>query len=281
MSKVELLRISDLRIPETEVQSLFDDRLEAVEDGLRHVRSQVPIGVGVIDTIAVDDNNIPVIIEYKSKKAGADALVQVLDYYSWLNEHRDTLKELFRQGGIEIESVREPRIIIIAPEFDEKLIRIIDAVQPNITLVRYIVGEDEEGNKKIIPQVVLKSRGVPAIPPMGIDQHFKGKEELRPLYDRLMNRIKEYVPLNLKKDVRATRYYIGLYKKDRLFCSIEVQKRKKALRIALPLKGEIESDRFGGWPSDPKWGYVHVYSEEQIDDELLTWIKRAYEKVES
>ena len=60
-----------------------------------------------------------------------------------------------------------------------------------------------------------------------------------------------------------------------------MQKRKKALRIALPLKGEIESDRFGGWPSDPKWGYVHVYSEEQIDDELLTWIKRAYEKVES
>jgi len=67
MSKVELLKISDLRIPETEVPSLFDDHLEVVEDGLRHVRSQVRIGVGVIDTIAIDDNNIPVIIEYKSK----------------------------------------------------------------------------------------------------------------------------------------------------------------------------------------------------------------------
>ncbi|MHC1635799.1 MAG: hypothetical protein ACXQTS_04130 [Candidatus Methanospirareceae archaeon] len=80
-------------------------------------------------------------------------------------------------------------------------------------------------------------------------------------------------------EVSGEFYLIGLVHVlyNRLFCSIFVQ--KQGLKVALPLKGEIESDRFGGWPADERWGYLKVSSDEEIDEELLEWIKLAYRKV--
>ncbi|RLE91788.1 MAG: hypothetical protein DRN04_11965, partial [Thermoprotei archaeon] len=82
VTELEVLKVVEKDLVEKDVQRAFDENLEAIEEGLRFVWSQVNIGVGVIDTLAVDRNNVPVIIEYKVDKADIYSLVQVLKYYS-------------------------------------------------------------------------------------------------------------------------------------------------------------------------------------------------------
>ena len=117
-------------------------------------------------------------------------------------------------------------------------------------------------------------RQLPLEPPKALNDHFRNKEHLKPLFEKLRNRIKENVG---SFDLRIAKDYIGFAVHNRLFCFVSVQ--RSALRIALPLKGEIKSNRFGGWPADEKWGYLKISSEEEINEELLEWIRLAYKKV--
>jgi len=244
---------------------------------LKHLDSYVSIGIGQIDSLALDMNGNLVIIEYKTAENSVkNAFIQSLSYYAWLNENRTWLKEYLRKK--EIDEVGDIRIIIVAPNFDDKVIKAAQAVEPHIILVRYIVCEYNGNKRGILPQVILDNsiRQPPPEPPKNLDDHFKDREGLKPLFEKLREKINESVK---SVEERITRSYIGfaLPDKHKLFCLVIVQKR--GLKVALPLKGEIESDRFGGWPADEKWGYLKVSGEEEIDEELLEWIKLAYKKI--
>jgi RecB family endonuclease NucS len=66
LPELEFLKsLSDTEIKEMDIQKLFEKHTQDFEEGLKYVSSLVGIGVGVIDTLAVDDDNRPVIIEYK------------------------------------------------------------------------------------------------------------------------------------------------------------------------------------------------------------------------
>ena len=274
--RMEVFKVIDAKIPERELQGILDRNLECLEEGLKHLDSYVNIGIGQIDSLAIDGNNNLVIIEYKTaENSDRDALIQALSYYTWLKENRVWLKEYLRKRGInnEVEGIR---IIIVAPNFDNKVIKAVQAVEPRVTLVRYVICEYDEGKRGILPQVILdNTMRQPLLEPQRtLDDHFRGKEHLRPLFEKLRSKIEECVG---NFELRITKDYIGFAINNRLFCTVYVQ--KSALRIALPLKGEIESDRFGGWPGDERWGYLKVSSDEEIDEELLEWIRLAYKKV--
>jgi len=273
---MEVFKVVDTKIPEKELQSALNKNLQCLEEGLRHLDSYVNIGIGQIDSLALDENNNLVIIEYKTtENSDRDALIQALSYYAWLRENGVWLREYLRKKRVDSE-VKDIRIIIVAPNFDNKVIKAVQAVEPRVTLVRYVTCEYSRGKRGILPQVILDNtmHRPPPEPPKTLDDHFRNKEHLRPLFEKLRNRIRENVE---SFDLRIAKDYIGFAVYNRLFCSVSVL--KSALRINLPLKGEIESDRFGGWPSDEKWGYVKISNEEEIDEELLEWIKLAYRKV--
>ncbi|HDG64181.1 MAG TPA: DUF91 domain-containing protein [Thermococcus sp.] len=271
---MEVLKVIDTKISESELQDAFNKNLECLEEGLKYLDSYVNIGVGQIDSLALDINGNLVVIEYKTaENSDRDALIQALSYYAWLNENKAWLKEYLRKKGI--SEVRDIRIIIVAPNFDNKVIKAAQAVKPHTILVRYMVCE-YNSKRGIVPQVILDNtmRQLPPEPPRTLDDHFKDREHLKPLFEELKGKIEENIE---NFNIRVTKDYIGFALHNRLFCLVFVQ--KQGLRVALPLKGEIESDRFGGWPADERWGYLKVTSDEEIDEELLEWIKLAYRKV--
>ena len=95
---------------------------------------------GRIDTLGIDENGCPVIIEYK-RAVSENVVNQGLYYLDWLLDHRAEFKLLVmeRQGKDAVDKIdwSAPRLICVASDykkFDEHAIRQINR---NIDLVRY------------------------------------------------------------------------------------------------------------------------------------------------
>jgi len=55
--KLRYVKSEKIDIPEPELHQLFEQNLESLDDtGLKCVGSYVPVGTGVIDTLAIDDD---------------------------------------------------------------------------------------------------------------------------------------------------------------------------------------------------------------------------------
>lgn len=81
--KLTLMKESVEAIAESDIQREFETNLGVLEENLQYIDSFIRIGLGmVMDTLAVDSNLKPVIIEFKKPDASdQDALIQSLDYY--------------------------------------------------------------------------------------------------------------------------------------------------------------------------------------------------------
>ena len=79
---------------------------------------------GRIDTLGIDTEGRPVIIEYKRDKK-QDVVQQVLDYRDWLLKNRPMFRELVRETDQDCTDkvVWQPRLIVIAGEITQKNLR--------------------------------------------------------------------------------------------------------------------------------------------------------------
>lgn len=96
MAKLRMLKNVKVDISEKELQELFEKNLDSIEEGLKRVGSYIPIGTGIIDILAIDEDNNPTIIE--CKKVGdfdRDALIQLMNYYSWFSSDENHIRHLF------------------------------------------------------------------------------------------------------------------------------------------------------------------------------------------
>ncbi|MFG0244852.1 MAG: DUF5655 domain-containing protein [Phycisphaerales bacterium JB052] len=127
---------------EKPLQTLFEQNLDTLL-GVRFLASEHSTGSvhnGRIDTLGIDENGSPVIIEYKRSKS-ENVVSQGLYYLDWLMDHKAEFKLLVleRFGTVDAESIdwSGPRLICVAADFtkfDEHAIRQINR---NIDLVRY------------------------------------------------------------------------------------------------------------------------------------------------
>jgi predicted transport protein len=127
---------------EKPLQSLFEQNLDILL-GVRFLTSEHATGSnhgGRIDTLGIDENGSPVIVEYKRSKS-ENVVSQGLYYLDWLMDHKAEFKLLVleRFGTEEADAIdwTGPRLICIAADFtkfDEHAIRQINR---NIDLVRY------------------------------------------------------------------------------------------------------------------------------------------------
>ncbi len=108
-----------------------------------------------------------------------------------------------------------------------------------------------------------------------VDRLFKGdKTRWRAPYDRLISTINGFGP---GVTVDATNTYISLLRQGRKFGIVQVT--SKRLDIGIKLKGTGSSDRFepaGDWNSMVTHR-VSISDPKQIDAEVYTWLKKAYE----
>lgn len=276
--------LTNIDLDEKEIQKAFESNLESIEEGLRYIGSFIPIGTGVIDTLAIDDENNPVIIEFKKKgDFDEEALIQVMNYYSWFvsdENHVLYLKNLARKSSQKIEDLgSDLRLIIVLSDVKERVKNACWALEPKIKIVEYFISKDSKGEIQIIPKVAIDTsvggeREVKL--PKTEDEHFKGKEDLKQLYDELISIIREKINIKIKPNP-APQDYIALANRKN-FCGIHI--KTKFLRLDLLLTPEeVETNpRLIGHTWNDEWSFVRVSSKNEIDEDLIKWIKIAYDK---
>ena len=104
---------------ERSLQSRFEKHLEALL-GVRFLASEYRITDGRMDTLGIDENDAPVIIEYK-RSSNENVINQGLFYLNWLVDHKGDF-ELLVQRELGMEAAQSidwngPRLICIANNF--------------------------------------------------------------------------------------------------------------------------------------------------------------------
>ena len=127
---------------EAELRDFFADNLEELL-GMRFLAKEYPTTDGRMDTIALDETNSPVIIEYKWGQDNA-IVVQGLFYYDWLKKNKKHF-DLFvasKFGQDEKVNWDRPRIILVSQGFDNRTIAAVQQIE-NIELIRYATYQND------------------------------------------------------------------------------------------------------------------------------------------
>lgn len=124
---------------EKELQTLIERNMEAFF-GVRFLESEFAITNGRIDSIGIDENNCPVIFEYK-RSSSENVINQGLFYLDWLLDHKADFKLLVMEKlGIDAAEGIDwsvPCVVCIASGFTKYDLYAIKQMQRNIKLVRY------------------------------------------------------------------------------------------------------------------------------------------------
>ncbi|GHI44834.1 DUF5655 domain-containing protein [Streptomyces albidoflavus] len=131
---------------EVELQRRIEAGMEAML-GIRFLASEYPTGPwhrGRIDTLGLDENGSPVVIELK-KGSDSGVMSQAVSYLSWLESAQHEFEALVRKvlGAEAAEAIdwRRPRTICIAAGFSHHDRVAVQRLPERIDLVRYRVFE--------------------------------------------------------------------------------------------------------------------------------------------
>ena len=124
---------------EKELQTLIEQNMDAFF-GVRFLKSEFPISNGRMDSIGIDENNCPVIFEYK-RSSNENVINQGLFYLDWLLDHKADFKllviEKLGMDAAETIDWSVPCVICIASDFTKYDVHAVNQMQRNIKLVKY------------------------------------------------------------------------------------------------------------------------------------------------
>ncbi|MCP8892232.1 DUF5655 domain-containing protein [Sphingomonas faeni] len=125
---------------EKSLQTLFEANLEALL-GVRFLASEfIASAAGRMDTLGIDENNAPVVIEYK-RATNENVINQGLFYLDWLMGHRKDFEWLVMEklGKDVAQKVDWPgsRLICVAGDFQKWDEHAVKQMNRTIDLVRY------------------------------------------------------------------------------------------------------------------------------------------------
>jgi predicted transport protein len=272
---------------ERELQNLFEANLEELL-GVRFVASEFSTGQGGrIDTLGIDENGFPVVIEYKLDK-NRTVINQGMAYMAWLRSHKaEFWKVVFEKLGKEVADAIDhssTRLICIAADFTRDDLGAYELIPNSIDLVRYRRFGDDQLLLERITSSDMAGAPSPVAPTAktGTDKTIsqwleEAKPEIRSLYESLRKAI-----LSQGEDVseKATKFYIA-FKRTRNFASVTYPSYT-SLNLYLHVKVDDIEMREGlrDVRSIGHWGTgdleVKIKSQKDID-EALPLIRRAYE----
>lgn len=124
---------------EKDLQTLIEQNMETFF-AVRFLKSEYAITNGRMDSIGIDENNSPVIFEYK-RSQNENVINQGLFYLDWLLDHKADFKLLVidRLGMEAAEGIdwSVPCVICIAHDFTKYDVHAVNQMQRNIKLVSY------------------------------------------------------------------------------------------------------------------------------------------------
>lgn len=230
---------------EKSLQHLLEQHLE-VFLGVRFLASEYstgPVHGGRIDTLGIDENNCPVIIEYK-RAMNENVINQGLYYLDWLMDHQAEFKLLVmeRYGNEMAKEIEwsSPRLLCIAGDFNKYDEHAVQQINRNIELIRYKRYGDELLMLDLINATSSKVDGVNS----GTSRAYKSPvqdlqnadQEMKDLYEA----IKSFL-LGLGDDVqeKILKHYIA-FKRLRNFVTMTIQPQAKNITMWLKLNPDEE-----------------------------------------
>jgi predicted transport protein len=174
VSDIKLFRIASTKVEELSgttdtieksVQMLFEQNLEALL-GVRFLATEfVTTHGGRIDTLGLDENGCPVILEYK-RATNENVINQGLFYLDWLMDHRKDFQWLVLEklGKEHAQTVdwSAPRLICVAGDFNRYDDHAVKQIQRNIELIRYRRFGSDLVMLDLVAAVSAKSSSVPS-----------------------------------------------------------------------------------------------------------------------
>ena len=142
--KTKRVRLSEFKL-EKELQKLIEENLETIFN-CHFISTEFSTGnihSGRIDTLAISEDNNPVIIEYK-KVASSDLINQSLYYLHWIKDHKGDFqiaanKTLNKQVEVDWSDIR---VICLAPEYKKYDLHAVQVMGANIELWQYKIYEN-------------------------------------------------------------------------------------------------------------------------------------------
>lgn len=230
---------------EKSLQTLIEQNLETFL-GVRFLASEYSTGkthAGRIDTLGIDENGYPVIVEYK-RAVNENVINQGLFYLNWLMDHKADFKLLVMDclGPTEAAKIQwsSPRLLCIAGDFTKYDEEAIQQINRNIELIRYRRYGDEfllfelVNVTSVEPPTVTHGDGSPVKPPPGkyttvTELIEKSPVGLRDRYETLRAFL-----LALGDDVqmKVQVYYIA-FKRIKNFACVEVHPTNNTILVYL------------------------------------------------
>jgi predicted transport protein len=246
--KAKALPITEFK-NERDLQVLVQNNLD-VFFGCRLVAEEFSTGglhMGRIDTLALDEDNGPVIIEYKVVES-SDLINQSLFYVSWLEDHHADFEQAVAKIYPDVEvDWSDIRVICLAPGFKKYDLHAVSRMGANIQLWRYQRHTKKFAElKKVFPlesstdqhdmQVKgsarsgFKASETRRYADYNIESHLsRADESIRPIFDLVRAQI-----MSLDESVQEApkKFYIA-YKVTSNFVCIEFHRRKITLFLKL------------------------------------------------
>ena len=251
--KVNRVKPTEFKL-EKDLQNLVEQNLETFFN-CRFIATEFSTGSvhsGRIDTLAISEDNNPVIIEYK-KVASSDLINQSLFYLHWITDHKGDFQVAVNNSikeNIEVDW-SDIRVICIAPEFKKYDLHAVQVMGANIELWQYKIYEngiisieevyrrtetrihtsiDNNGKNPVMVAAGKKAAETRKNSTYTIEEHIN---KINSNLKELLNEIRDYI-VNLDSTIEETpkKYYIA-YKTTQNFVCIETQKKKLVLFLKL------------------------------------------------
>lgn len=234
---------------EKSLQVLMEQNLEAML-GVTFLASEYSTGPkhgGRIDSLGMDENGCPVIIEYK-RATNENVINQGLFYLDWLMDHRAEFQLLVQDqlGGEQAERIdwSAPRLLCIAGGFSKYDEHAVQQMNRNIELIRYKRFGDDLLLLELInavsagPTTEAKPQGAAAASAHTYKTISETLETLQgPLLD-LYEELRAYLNA-LGDDVqeKTLRLYVA-FKRIKNFACVEARPTKNSLLVFLKVDPE-------------------------------------------
>ncbi|HRU39142.1 MAG TPA: DUF5655 domain-containing protein, partial [Candidatus Goldiibacteriota bacterium] len=255
--------------------------------GVRFIKTEHVTGekhAGRIDSLGLDEDGNPVIIEYK-KREDENIINQGLFYLDWLIDHKGDFTVLAQNKlGTNTEiSWDQPRVILIANSYSKYDKHAINQMPQNLELWSYILYEngvfsiervgDSEIQKEMKPGKKYKDKN--ADKKFNLEYHrSKSTKELVGIYDTIRERILELSGVEERSEQKS-----GVsYKTTKSFARFEFN--KNSINMLVRSAKYIDPKKLVRDVTSFEWGYKgSVKIIEKMDADELFWIvKQSYEE---
>jgi predicted transport protein len=256
MSDIKLFRLNSDSVEEIDghsvaleksLQTQIENHLDTFL-GVRFLATEHNTGVkhaGRIDTLGIDENGSPVVIEYK-RALNENVITQGLYYLDWLMDHKAEFELLVqRKLGANVSDEIDwttPRLLCIAGEFTKYDVYAVQQIPRNIELIRYrkyggdllLFEQVSAASGEVLEEQPETKRGVRAAEKAMVYKTFteylaQSSPELRDRYELF-----SAFATALGDDVQTkTQKYYAAFKRLKNFCCVEVHPKTNNLLLFL------------------------------------------------